>query len=86
MKQLIAIPAMFLKSNDLIFDYKSRKVQKIEYVSHEKQSERALIVSNVHVSYGMECLVADNFKPDSEVMILIETDDIEIADPKNILH
>lgn len=86
MRQLIPIRARFLKSNDLIFDYKSRKAQKVEYVSHEKASEKTPAVTNIHVSYGMDCQVADNFEPDSEVIILIETDDIEIAEVDSILH
>jgi hypothetical protein len=86
MKQLIQIRARFLKSNDLIFDYKSRKAQKVEYVSHEKASEKTPVITNIHVSYGMDCQVADNFEPDSEVIILIETDDIEIAEVGSILH
>lgn len=86
MKQLIGIKAIFLKKNDLIFDYKSRKVQKVEYISHDRGSEKTNVIKNIHVSYGLDCQIADNFEPHCEVMILIETDNIEIADIVEILH
>ena len=37
-KQLIKIEARHLQSEDLIFDCKTRKVQKIDYVSLEKEN------------------------------------------------
>lgn len=35
MKQLIEVPARFLKPDDLVFDFKYRDLQKVEYVSFE---------------------------------------------------
>lgn len=89
-KQLIGIEARHLKSEDLIFDFRTRKVQRIEYVSFEKESGDRYCgigsMTNVHVSYGLECNVSDNFSPDYNVLILIETDDIETIAPCNIVQ
>lgn len=89
-KQLIEIEARHLKSKDLIFDFRTRKVQRIDYVSFEKENGDRYCgignMTNVHVSYGMDCDVADNFSPDYKVMILIETDEIEIIAPCNIMQ
>lgn len=83
MKQLIKIKARFLKENDLIFDFKTRKVQKIEYVELDNfNSVREC--ENVFISYGLESDVSDNFKPYSDVLILIDTDNIEVLEPKYI--
>lgn len=86
-KQLITIKARFLKSDDLIFDYKHRDLQKIEYVSKETSNGGMYngvgVISNIHVSYGQDCDYADNFTPDDDVMILIDTDELKIIDSKN---
>jgi len=82
-KQLIEINARYLKSEDLIFNFKTRRVQKIEYVQADNyNSVRG--PDNIFVSYGLESNVADNFKPDSKVLILIDADKIQIAEQKNI--
>lgn len=82
-KQLIEIEARHLKSNDLIFDYETRKLQKIEYVSLEKSNGERYCglgeMTNVHISYGLECNVSDNFKPNDKVLILIDIEKIGIA-------
>lgn len=87
-KQLIEIEARFLQSDDLIFDLKTRKVQKIEYVSCEKENGEHYCgigeIANIHISYGLECYVTDNFKPDCKVLILIDTDKIETIKPCDI--
>ena len=89
-KQLIEIEARHLQSEDLIFDYKTRKIQKIDYVSLEKENGDRYCgigkMTNIHVSYGLECNVADNFKPDYKVLILIDTDKIETIAPNNIMQ
>lgn len=90
MKQLINIKASFLKQDDLIFDLKHRDLQRVEYVFIEDingTTESTGIMKephNVHVSYGEEAMSADNFRPNSTIMILIDTENIEIVEPKNI--
>lgn len=87
-KQLIEIKAIYLKSGDLIFDFKTREVQRVDYVSFEKKDGEPYFgigeVSNVHVSYGMDCNVADNFNPDFTILILIDTELIKITQAHNI--
>ena len=87
-KQLIEIEARHLQSEDLIFDLRTRKVQKIIYVSLEKANGDRYCgigeMTNVHIFYGPDCDVADNFNPDHKVLILIDTDKIEIASPSTI--
>ena len=89
-KQLIEIEARHLQSEDLIFDFKTRKVQRIDYVSLEKANGYSYCgigeIANIHISYGLECNVADNFKPDYKVLILIDTDKIETVMPCNIIQ
>ncbi|WP_320034815.1 hypothetical protein [Halarcobacter sp.] len=89
MKQLIEIPAKFLKSGDLIFDFKHRDLQKVEYVFHEaKNGENCkntmAPVHSIHVDYGEEAMSADNFKPETILMILIDTDKLEVVEPEYI--
>lgn len=91
MKQLIKIEARHLKPNDLIFDFKTRKVQKIDYVLLETESGDRYVngfskLANVHVCYGLESVVADNFMPDYEVLILIDTQKIETILPQDIRY
>lgn len=81
-KQLILIDARFLKTGDLVFDYKHRDLQKVEYVGFDRDTHRN--IENVHVSYGMESISADNFKPKDQVTILLDTDALEIVLPENI--
>lgn len=81
-KQLILIDARFLKEGDLVFDYKYRDLAKVEYIGFDRDSHRN--IENVHVSYGMEALSADNFKPNSQVTILVDTDTLGIVSPENI--
>lgn len=83
MKQLIEIKAKFLKSGDLIFDYKHRDLQKIEYVSLECPIGSTEL-NNIHVDYGFESMSADNFNPEQTVLILIDTDSLEIVEAENI--
>ena len=89
-KQLIEIEARHLQSEDLIFDFKTRKVQRIDYVSLEKENGDSYCgvgeIANIHISYGLDCNVADNFKPDYKVLILIDTDKIETIAPNNIMQ
>ena len=82
-KQLVEIEARHLKSEDLIFDFKTRKVQKIDYVQADNYNS-VNASENIFVSYGIESDVADNFKPNYKVLILIDTDEIEIIEPKDI--
>lgn len=88
MKQLIEIPARFLKTGDLIFDLKHRDLQEVEYVSFETASGGTYKgigeIKNIHVDYGEEAMSADNFPPDLTVIILIDTDTLEVIDPENI--
>lgn len=81
-KQLILIEARFLKVGDLVFDYKHRDLVKVEYVGFDRDTHRN--IENVHVSYGIEALSADNFKPNAQVTILVDTDALEIILPENI--
>ena len=82
MQQLIKIAARFLKANDLIFNYKHRDLVKVEYVEIERNLKYQ--IENVHVSYGMEAVSVDNFKPDDEITILINTENLKITEPKEI--
>ena len=88
MKQLIEMPARFLKPYDLIFDFKYRQLQKVDYVSFETANGGTYNgigeIKNIHVSYGEKAMSADNFPPDLKVTILIDTDIIEIIEPENI--
>ena len=88
MKQLIQIPARFLKKDDLVFDFKHRDLQKIDYVGKEdKNGNHTEIVSNmhnIHVSYGVNSASADNFYPNDQVTIMIDTDNLKISKPDNI--
>lgn len=88
-KQLIEIQAVFLKAGDLIFDYKYRHLQKIEFVAKETAdgSRHCGIgeLSNIHISYGLESNVADNFQPNCKVLILVDTDELDVIDAKNIM-
>ena len=88
MKQLIEIPARFLKPDDLIFDFKYRDLQKVEYVAFETANGGTYNgigeIKNIHVDYGEEAMSADNFTPDLKVTILIDTETLEIIKPENI--
>ena len=90
MKQLIKIKATFLKPGDLIFDYRYRDCQKVEYISIEDEKNRpehtqvCFVPHTVHISYGLEADSADNFSADSEVTILIDTENIKTVKPENI--
>jgi len=88
MKQLIEIKAIFLKHGDLIFDYKHRDLQKVEYVAFETENGGVYTglndIENIHVSYGEKSMSGDNFKPDNRVIILIDTEKLEIIEPQNI--
>lgn len=88
MKQLIEIKARFLKSDDLIFDFKHRDLQKVDYVCFETESggyyDGSTEMKNVHVTYGEEAMSADNFNPDTSIMILIDLTVLEIVEPENI--
>lgn len=90
MKQLIEIPAVYLKSGDLIFDYRHRDLQRVEYVSIEDENGTNLktgIAGDahiVHIDYGVDAASADNFTPDCKVTILIDTEKIKEIDPKDI--
>lgn len=90
MKQLIEIPARFLREDDLIFDFKYRQLQKVDYVSFETANGGTYNgigeIKNIHVSYGEKAMSADNFPPDLKVTILIDTDIIEIVKPENIYY
>ena len=90
MKQLIEIPARFLREDDLIFDFKYRQLQKVDYVSFETANGGSYNgigeIKNIHVSYGEKAMSADNFTPDLKVTILIDTDIIEIVKPENIYY
>ena len=90
MKQLIEISPLYLKRGDLVFDYKHRDLQKVEYVSIEDENGRSEhsgtmgVPHVVHVDYGEEAMSADNLSPDSKVLILIDTEKLEILEPANI--
>lgn len=88
MKQLVNITARFLKPNDLIFDFKHRDLQKVEYVAFETANGGVYNgigeLKNIHVSYGGKAMSADNFPPDLKVTILIDTDILEIIEPEYI--
>lgn len=90
MKQLIQIEAKYLRSGDLVFDLRHRNLQKIEYVFCENKSgenvKHALdtTVVNVHIDYGEEAHGADNFEPNSILMILINTEELKILKPNEI--
>lgn len=90
MKQLIEIPATFLRAGDLVFDYKHRDLQKVDYVFIEDENGTSLstgvagIAHTVHVSYGEEAMSADNFKPESKITILIDTEKLEVIESRNI--
>lgn len=90
MKQLIEISVRHIKVGDLIFDYKHRDLQKVEYVSFENEKGQDIELSvdmklhNVHVSYGNEAMSADNFTANAKVKILVDTESLEIVDPENI--
>lgn len=88
MKQLIKIEARLLKKGDLIFDYKHRDLQIIDYVGKEDKNgnytDITSNIDNIYVDYGIESVSADNFKPNQEVTILIDTDTIKISKPDNI--
>lgn len=90
MKQLIEIPARFLREDDLIFDFKYRQLQKVDYISFETANGGSYNgigeIKNIHVSYGEKAMSADNFTPDLKVTILIDTDIIEIVKPENIYY
>lgn len=77
MKQLINIPAKFLQKGDFIFDYKTRVAEEVDYVAKETEGGKTDI-KNIFVSYGLESMVADNFSPNDEVTILVDTNDIKI--------
>lgn len=82
LNQLILIDARFLRAGDLIFDYKHRDLQKVEYVGFDRDMH--MDIENVHVSYGIEALSADNFKPKDQVTILVDTDALQIVLHENI--
>ena len=90
MKQLIKIPAIFLKQHDLIFDYERRDLQRVDYVSIEDKNgtnKRTGLMrepKNVHVSYGEEAMSADNFDPYQEVTIQIDNSVIPVVEPEHI--
>ena len=58
-KQLIEIEARHLQSEDLIFDCKTRKIQRIDYVSCEQENGDRYCgigkMTNIHVFYGLDC-------------------------------
>ena len=89
-KQLINIKASSLRAGDLIFDYKHRDLQRIDYISKEDEignptfNQVSPKVTNIHVSYGEEAASADNFKPNNEVTILIDTDELNIIEPRSM--
>ena len=82
MKQLIEIEAIHLKEGDLIFDFKSRDLTKIDYVSKESKDGGIYLgigeIYNIQVSYGIDCDYTDNFKPNTKVLILVDTENIKI--------
>ena len=88
MKQLVEVPARYLKPDDLIFDFKHRDLQKVEYVAFETANGGVYTgigeLKNIHVSYGEKAMSADNFPPDLKVTILIDTDILEIIEPEYI--
>jgi len=90
MKQLIKIPAIFLKKHDLVFDYERRDLQKVDYVSIEdeagtnKRTGLMKAPKSVHVCYGEQAMSADNFEPYQEITIQIDNSAIPIVKSENI--
>jgi len=90
MKQLVETDARFLQNGDLIFDFRHRDLQKIEYVACENKNGENIkhsldtTVVNVHISYGEDAASADNFKPDEKLFILIDTEALKILKPTEI--
>lgn len=77
MKQLIPIQARYLKKGDLIFDFNTRIAEEIDYLGKELDG-RTKVITNIIIDYGIDSQKADNFKPNDEVFILIDTDSIPI--------
>ena len=82
MKQLIEIEAVYLQKGDLIFDFKSRNLTEIRYVSKETKNGTTHLgvgeIHNIHISYSEDWDGSDNFKPNEKVLILIDTQSIKI--------
>lgn len=78
MKQLIKIEARYLKIGDLVFDFKTRECKKVQLIQHIYKDEIMRDeLKELYVDFEDK---GNYFPPNSSVLILIDTEQIEIID------
>jgi hypothetical protein len=84
-KQLIKIQAKFIRSGDLIFDYKERVFHTVSsvYYTYRNNSQSISDMKLVFISYGINSECGNNFVPNDIVSILLDIDNIEIMPIEN---